>query len=128
MTADASTPHVVLVGHCSYDSSGLIGAAERALPDVPTVRVNRPDELERFRSPGHLLLVNRVLDGLFDDESGVDLIDELTTGDGAPAVLLVSDLPDAQAKAEANGARPGFGKRDMHGEKAVDAIRAAWPG
>ena len=76
------------------------------------------------RLPGAaLLLVNRVLDGEFPDPGGVELIAR-TARAGVPAILI-SNFPDAQAAAQAAGARPGFGKNAMNSEQAGEMIRAA---
>ena len=92
------------------------------------VRVNSDDELAAYRSPEHLLLVNRKLDGDFAAEDGPHLIGDVTGSDAAPAALLISDLEDAQSDAESRGAAAGFGKRDVHADKATDRIKSAWPG
>lgn len=121
-------PHVVLVGHCGFDSGSLKEAAERALPDVPVVRVNSDSELAAYRSPEHLLLVNRKLDGDFVAQDGPHLIGDVTGAENPPKALLISDLQDAQSDAESRGGATGFGKRDVHSDKATDRIKAAWPG
>ncbi len=116
-------PTVLLVGHCRPDAFALQSAVRRALGEADIAHVNSDKELEA-RAPGAaLLLVNRALDGDFPDATGVELIARLAAR-GVPA-LLVSNFPEAQAAAEAAGARPGFGKKDLNSERAASLIRAA---
>ena len=126
--AEATDPHVVLVGHCSFDSGSLKAAAARALPDAPVVRVNTEAELRPYANARHLLLVNRQLDGLFEVSTGPELIERLKFDGRSPKMLLISDIGSAQEAAEAAGAEPGFGKKDVQSDKATDRIRAAFPG
>ena len=112
---------VVLVGHCGPDSHLLRRAVADAVPGA-TIAMNT-EEKGLWNSAAHLLLVNRVLDGWYADDSGVRLIAEAKKR-GVPA-LLISNYADAQAAAEAAGAAPGFGKSEARTEKATRAIRGA---
>jgi len=117
---------VWLVGHCGFDSHGLAAAVERALPDAAVQRVNDEAALEQA-GPMDLLLVNRALDGSFDATDGVELIERLHERPEPPAALLISNYPDAQERAEAAGAAPGFGKRAMGGGESIQRLRDAAP-
>lgn len=119
-----SSPLVLLVGHCGFDSGGLSTAAERALPDARVERVNSQEALDAKRGEGVVLLVNRVLDGRFDASDGVGLIRKEAAKGGVKA-LLVSNFEKSQAEAEEAGGLPGFGKDDVGTPVAVQRIRAA---
>ena len=112
---------VLLVGHCGFDGSSLRRAVSKALPDVKLDAVNDQRKLTQQADSSTLLLVNRVLDGRFESESGVDLIGELAAGDDPPKMMLVSNYADAQAEAEGAGALPGFreGRRRQRGDDAA---------
>lgn len=73
-----------------------------------------------------LLLVNRKLDGYFDASDGIALIEaSLAAGRGRLAAMLISNLSDALAQAEAVGAMPGFGKTALHATETATALQAA---
>lgn len=112
---------VVLVGHCGPDAFMLRRAVEQAVPGS-VVEANT-EEKALWASPADLLLVNRVLDGWYEDESGLRLIGEAARR-GVPA-LLISNYTDAQEAAVAAGGKPGFGKTEVRSEKASRAIRGA---
>lgn len=115
-----------LVGHCGPDTSRLILAVNRAAPGARVERIDSDDELRGFVDAGPgLLLVNRVLDGMFADESGINLIRRLSQTHPAVRTMLISNFEDAQQEAVGAGARPGFGKRDAGSPRAVDLIKAA---
>ena len=98
---------------------------ERALPGANVVSVNDGGELDQTLDRVNLLLVNRVLDGRFDTESGIELIRSCAGRAGCPPVILISNHDDAQAEAEAAGASPGFGKADSNNEEAALRVREA---
>lgn len=112
---------VVLVGHCGPDASMLTRAVRDAVPGV-SVGLNT-EEAKLWESVADLLLINRVLDGWYTDESGLRLIAEAAAR-GVPA-MLISNYADAQAAAVAAGGKPGFGKTEVRSEKASRAIRGA---
>ncbi len=119
---------VLLVGHCGPDSWMLKSMIARTLPDHRVELVNDEESLNRAIADGaSLLLVNRVLDGRFAQESGIDLIRSRAAA-GGPPMLLISNYEDAQAEAEAAGARPGFGKAALNRPEAADRLRAALAG
>lgn len=115
----------VLVGHSDGDVAGLTKAIKKLLGDVPVEAVEDQNALTPFLAPQNVLLINRVLDYGFPTASGIELIQELRAGDGAPAMMLVSDAKDAQTKAAAAGAQPGFGKKDVGTELMKQRLRAA---
>ena len=107
---DART--VVLVGHCFPDRFMIKSAIKRAVPGSSLETVNDEKELEPYLNGGALLLVNRELDGRFDTDSGIVLIERVMQGDDPPVTILISNYEDAQSHAEAAGANPGFGSRE----------------
>lgn len=117
---------VLLVGHCGPDAFALRAAVGSMLPGAEVEQVNSRQGLQEADG-AHLLLINRVLDGAFDSESGIDLIRELATrdGEGKPGLVLVSNLQDAQSEAEAAGASPGFGKRELYSDRMRESLEAA---
>jgi len=85
----------------------------------PTVELITDDhQLQRVLTAEALLLVNRVLDGAFSLENGIDLIRELAGRDEGPRFMLVSNFEQSQAEAIEAGAYPGFGKQ-MAGQPAM---------
>lgn len=120
---------VVLVGHCSPDSSYLSIAIKAVCPSALVVRAN--DDAAVLASLKHkpdLLLVNRVLDGDFLDYSGLNLIARCRQSHPDVRLMLVSNYADAQAEAEKRGAVPGLGKSDLQNGKARDTLIAAFGG
>lgn len=116
---------VVLVGHCVPDSYMLKGVIERAVQGAEVVRANDDDALASAIASADVLLINRVLDGEFADDSGLGLIRRVAgKGAGRPAVMLVSNLPDAQREAEQAGALPGIGKATCGNEESARRLRA----
>lgn len=116
---------VLLVGHCGPDSWMLRSTVERTL-GAEARMVNSAADLEKSIDEASLLLVNRVLDGRFETESGIELIRQLAqTRAHGPKSILISNYEDAQEAAEAAGAAPGFGKAELNSEKAAERMRAA---
>ncbi len=109
----AAISKVVLVGHCGFDQGSISRAVAAALPGMAIESVHNTAGLDQHAGPDALLLVNRVLDGRFGTSSGVDLITELSNRDVSPRMMLISNYPDAQAKAVQAGALPGFGKNEL---------------
>ena len=117
---------VALVGHCGPDSSFLRIAVSRAGKDVQVLSADDGRELNRVLEQGvDLLLLNRQLDFGFDEDEGVAVIRKLRPHYPNVKMMLVSNYPDAQAAAVAEGALPGFGKRDLNSPKVAELIREA---
>ena len=113
---------IVVVGHCGFDSPGLRRWVKKTLPDVEVAVVNRQAQLAPFLNGQSLLLINRVLDGRFDRRSGLDMIQDLGTQNDPPRMMLISNYPEAQAEAQAVGARPGVGKKQLKTAEAKERL------
>lgn len=131
--SDTPTPtgpvsHVVLVGHCGFDSPSLDRWAQQVLPGVDVVRVNKQAKLTAHLHGRSVLLINRVLDGRFDQKTSLDMIETFSSQSDPPRMMLVSNFSDAQAEAVAAGAHPGVGKNNLGSAAAnqllLDAAQA----
>jgi len=117
---------VVLVGHCGPDSSYLRIAVSRAAKDVQVLAADDGRELQRVLDSGvDLLLFNRTLDFGFEDVEGVAVIRKLRPHYPGVKMMLVSNYAEAQAAAVAEGALPGFGKRELNTPRVSELIREA---
>ena len=117
---------VALVGHCGPDSSFLRITVSRAHKEAQVLSVDDDGDLKRLLDDGvDLLLLNRQLDFGFDEQEGVALIRRIRAAYPHVKTMLVSNYPDAQAAAVAEGALPGFGKRDLGTPKAAEILRDA---
>lgn len=119
-----TTGTVLLVGHCGPDAYMLRSAVRSALPNAEIVMVDDEATLAAKLDSANLLLVNRVLDGRFESDDGIGLIASLSP-DRPARFMLVSNFADAQARAEAAGAVPGFGKSQIRSEETTRRLRAA---
>jgi len=117
---------IALVGHCGPDSSYLRIAVSRAERDAQVLSIDDDSDLKRALDEGvDLLLLNRQLDYGFDEREGVDLFRKLRAKYPAVKAMLVSNYPDAQAAAVAEGALPGFGKREIGTPRVAELLRDA---
>jgi two-component system chemotaxis response regulator CheY len=119
------SPLILLVGHCGPDGHMLRNITQRAVPAARIEMVDDDHLLSAHLPQADLLLVNRLLDGAMSHSSGIELIRALAAKPAAPAMMLVSNYPEAQAAAEAAGALPGFGKRDAYAEETARRISDA---
>ena len=117
---------VVLVGHCGPDSSFLRMAVSSAERGITVSMADDSQELKAALDGGvDLVLLNRELGWGFDTPLGVDVIKVLRGSYPQTKWMLVSNYPDAQAAAVAEGALPGFGKRELNTPRVVELIREA---
>ena len=117
---------IALVGHCGPDSSFLRIAVSKAERDVMVLSVDDDSDLKRVLDDGvDLLLLNRQLDYGFDEREGVALLKRIRAKYPAVKAMLVSNYPDAQAAAVAEGALPGFGKREIGTPRVNELLREA---
>jgi hypothetical protein len=117
---------IVLVGHCGPDSSFLRITVGKAYPGAKVVSADDDATLGKHLGDGvDLLLLNRQLDYGFHEDEGVALLKRLRAIYPNLKAMLVSNYPDAQAAAVAEGALPGFGKRELTQPKVAAMIREA---
>jgi len=117
---------IALVGHCGPDSSFLRIAVSKAERDATVLMIDDDSDLKRALDDGvDLLLLNRQLDYGFDEREGVALIRKLRANYPGVKTMLVSNYPDAQAAAVAEGALPGFGKREIGSPRVNELLRNA---
>ena len=103
---------VALVGHCAPDAFALRSAVRSVLPGAEVVSIM--DDSALSATTADLFLVNRLLDGSFDNPSGLQLTAALS--DAGSRVMLISNFPDAQAAASRAGAVAGFGKAELYSQ------------
>lgn len=117
------TKRVLDVGNCDPDHGKIVGMLTRNF-DVQTDRVMFVDEALKALSGTHydLVLVNRRI--FADDSDGGELIRRMKASEALvrTPVMLVSNFPDAQAKAVAEGAVPGFGKAAIDQPATIEML------
>jgi len=120
---------IVLVGHCGVDAPRLEAAVSKILPRADVISVNSEEQLQDVCDEGaDLLLINRQLPFGFEAEEGVELMHELQQIHPDVKMMLISDRPDAQARARRAGAIDGFGKADLGSGKIADILKIALKG
>lgn len=104
--------NILSVGQCGFDHSSLARFLSRTLPARIEAAATSAECLQKLALGSYnLVLVNRIIDG--DGSSGIDLVTQLCAHRECPPVMLVSNLPEAQAAAVAVGAVAGFGKSSI---------------
>jgi len=114
---------IALVGHCGPDAFALQSAVMGFVPGAVLHRLNSKAELDAKMGDLSLLLVNRVLDGGFDSDSGIELIRGL--GQGSPTAMLISNFAESLEESVGAGAVMGFGKSGMRSAAAEAALKRA---
>lgn len=119
------TKRVLAIGNCTYDHRNLAAAIGSRF-DAELVAAGRPEEaLEVLAAGGFdLVLVNRTIGA--DDRAGIDLVRRIRSDAALAAlpVMLLSNLPDAQAEAIEAGAAPGFGKSALDAPETIERLAA----
>jgi DNA-binding NarL/FixJ family response regulator len=117
---------VLLVGHCGPDSAYLRSTVRQAVPEVELVSADDGRELSKALTAGvDLVLFNRELGYGYDPDTGVEAIRALRPAFPHLKMILVSNYDDAQRAAEAAGAQPGFGKRELGTPRVLELLRDA---
>jgi DNA-binding NtrC family response regulator len=119
------TNTVLSVGQCGYDDSRIAQVVRKAL-NAFVERAHSAEDARRLLNEKQyaLVLVNRQFDS---GGSGLDFIADLKRSGVATPLMLVSDYADAQARALANGALPGFGKSAIGSPDVIKTLQAAVP-
>ena len=98
----------------------------QAAKGAQIIMADDESELKQVLDGGvDLILFNRELGYGFVDKMGVDAIKRLKAQNPNLKTMLVSNYAEAQADAVANGALPGFGKREIGSPRVAQTIRAA---
>lgn len=121
----SETKRILLVGHCLPDRYLLARVMKKAAPEAEIEHANTDHALNEHLDQTDALFVNRVLDGHFAHQSGIDLIRDLLSSGNALVAVLISNYEDAQREAEEAGALPGFGKSELGRDSTRERIRAA---
>ena len=101
-------------------------AVMRAAKDAQILMADDDSELKDILEQGvDLILFNRELGYGFADKMGVDAIKRLRSQSPNQRMMLISNYAEAQAEAVANGALPGFGKREIGTPRVTDLLRNA---
>lgn len=117
---------IALVGHCGPDSSYLRMVIGSAAPGAQVIFADDRKELaDALAKAPELILLNREVGYGFDGDLGVDLVRKIREGFPGQKVMLVSNYADAQAAAVAEGALPGFGKREIGSARVVQLLKDA---
>jgi hypothetical protein len=102
----------------------LRSAARSFVPGAEIEMIQDEASVHAKMGTADLILVNRVLDGQFESDDGIRLIEQLAPK-AKGKFMLVSNFSDAQARAEAVGAVPGFGKTNMRSEETRQRLTDA---
>ena len=116
---------VLLVGHCGPDSSYLRLTVRKAVSNVEIVSADDSRELSAALAAGNidLVLFNRELGYGYDPDTGVEAIRTLRTGYPDLKMMLVTNYDDVQREAQAAGAQPGFGKKELGTPRVTELLR-----
>ena len=122
----AKNVKIALIGHCGPDSSYLRMICGQAARGAQVLMADDDSELQNVLGQDvDLLLFNRELGYGFTHKMGVDAIKHLRGLNPNLKMMLVSNYADAQAAAVANGALPGFGKREIGSPRVIEVLKAA---
>lgn len=123
---DTTYRKVVLVGHCGPDSAYLTMAIRSVDKAIQVLAAGDEAALQKLIGEGvDLLLINRVLDYGFAENYGVLLIRRIRAAHPQLKLMLISNYPEAQAEAIAEGALHGFGKSEIGSPKVMQVLEAA---
>ena len=112
---------VLSVGQCSFDHSNISRAIQGRYAASIATAATREEALAWLQgNRAAVVLVNRLFDE--DGDSGMDFLRQAKAAHPDQPMLLVSNLPDAQAEAQAAGAVPGFGKAELNSPKMAAAL------
>jgi CheY-like chemotaxis protein len=118
---------VVLVGHCGPDSSYLKLTVKKAIGEVTILSADDSQELTAILEKGEpdLILLNRELGYGFEPGTGVEMITTLRRTYPNLKMILITNYEEVQRAAEAAGALPGFGKRELGTPRVHQVLREA---
>ena len=112
---------VLSVGQCSFDHGNISRAIQGRYAAAIATAATRDEALAWLKgNRAAVVLVNRLFDE--DGDSGMDFLRQAKAAHPDQPILLVSNLEDAQAEAQAAGAVPGFGKAELNSAKMAAAL------
>ena len=114
---------ILVVGHCLRDTFMLKSKMQQLFPDVNVDSCNSHSDLKAKANSSTLLLVNRVLDGAFGSDAGIELIADFAKIDNAPKQMLISNFAESHQQAMAVGALMGFGKSEMGSSQTEEKLK-----
>jgi CheY-like chemotaxis protein len=120
-----SSRKILSVGQCMADHGQIAHLLHSTFGAEVVSRDTARESLELLRQePFDLVLVNRVFD--FDGDSGIDFIRQMNANEQLRKipVMLVSNYEDAQARAVAAGAQPGFGKASLREPETMELLHS----
>ena len=120
MNESSNQIKIALVGHCGPDAFALKAAIAGFVPGAQVDQLNSSVDFLGSASTYQLYCVNRVLDGTFESESGIELIRNHSAE--FPPMMLISNFPESLQEAVEAGGCEGFGKRAMRSEEARAAL------
>lgn len=121
----SESPTILSVGQCGIDGPRIQKFLENEF-EAKVISARSVDDANSELDGGSfdLVLTNRILDAT--GEEGMDVVRAARKHE--TPVILVSNYDDAQQKAEAAGAAPGFGKAKLDASETRDRIANALQG
>jgi CheY-like chemotaxis protein len=115
---------VLDVGNCDADHEAITALLQSNFQVEVTRAHDKADALLALeRQPFDLVVVNRLMDR--DGSEGLSVI-QAVKRDGRwqhLPVMMITNLPEHQARAIEAGAVPGFGKASLHAPATIDTLR-----
>lgn len=114
---------VLSVGNCGFDNGSLRSLMSGEFGAELSAAEDWSDAAGMLRRGNYdLVIVNRKLDA--DGSDGIDIIREMKQSPEFQAVpvMLLTNYPEYQARAVAEGAEPGFGKAQLHSRETRDLL------
>ena len=118
-----TSSRVLDIGNCSADHSFLNSLLAQEFNTQAEWAHDMEDALQQLDSQSFdLVLINRLMDR--DGSSGLEIVKKVVERrEGErPAVMLISNYPEAQQAAVEAGAEVGYGKRDLHSEETREKL------
>lgn len=118
------TKRVLDVGQCNPDHAAIRRLLEQNFP-VSVTRTHQLDDTlqEAKKQPCDLILINRKLD--IDYSDGMEIVRVLKADPDTAAipVMLITNYPEFQQAAVAEGAVSGFGKDELRLPQTIEKLK-----
>ena len=115
---------VLDVGQCNLDHGSICRLIEQNFPATVERTHEMQDTLQALRArPCDLILINRKLD--LDYSDGMEILRAIKADPDLSAIpiMLVTNYPEFQQAAIAEGAVPGFGKDDLRSPETLEKLK-----